>query len=116
MSDELYTLRRNVIDEIYRIKKTYRNLPRLMVRIVEPVTGCACGYAQLEGGYIHINKNYTNSMDLPEIVAHEIVHAVVGFEHDAKCILMSPTIKRDGKTLTNAQIDEALGKYLQAYI
>lgn len=116
MNNDLYTLRRQVIDELYRIRRTYRNLPRLVVRIVEPQPGAiACGYAGLSNEYIHISKKWVNSPDLPEIVAHEIVHAVTGFRHDDGCILMSPTIRRDGRTLTTAQIDNALKKYLTPY-
>jgi hypothetical protein len=113
MTNDLYKLRRVVIDEIYRIKKTYSKLPRLDVRIVNPKEGTACGYAWLSSNIIHINSKWVNSPQIPEIVAHEIVHAVVGFMHDEKCPLMSPCCNYNA--LSYEKVDECLEKYLADY-
>ena len=113
MTPELYTLRRVVIDEIYRIKNTYTKLPRIDVRIVNPVGGTHCGYAWLSSNIIHINSKWVGSKQIPEIVAHEIVHAVTGFRHDDKCPLMSPCC--NSNALSHTKVDECLEKYLAEY-
>jgi len=113
MTPELYTLRRVVIDEIYRIKNTYTKLPRIDVRIVNPVGGTHCGYAWLNSNIIHINSKWVGSKQIPEIVAHEIVHAVTGFRHDDNCLLMSPCC--NSIALSHTKVDECLEKYLAEY-
>lgn len=113
MSPELYTLRRVVIEEIYRIKRTYRNLPRIDVRVVNPVGGIACGYAWLNSNIIHINSEWIGRKQIAEIVAHEVVHAVTGFIHDDNCPLMSPYVTQ--KALGYDVIDTCLEKYLAEY-
>ena len=95
MNDDVYTLRRKVIDEIYVAKNLLRQhgieLPRLDVRITDN-SGCnALGMARLNQNIIWISKDGLNYYGkLREIVFHEIVHAVTGFEHDTNCVLMCP--------------------------
>lgn len=113
MSHDLYTLRRVVIDEIYRIKRTYRNLPRIEVRVVNPKDGTACGYAWLNSNIIHINSEWIGRKHIAEIVAHEVVHAVTGFRHDDNCPLMSPHC--NFHAIGHDVIDACLEKYLAEY-
>jgi hypothetical protein len=113
MNSDLYGLRRLVIDEIYRIKKTYSRLPRIEVRIVNPPDeNSACGYAWLNQNIIHISSQWVNNKNLPEIVAHEVVHAVTGFRHDDNCLLMSKYVTNN---LDYQTIDKCLEKYLSEY-
>ena len=114
MTNDLYILRRVVIDEIYRIKKTYSKLPRLEVRIVNPPKHTSVlGYAWFSSNIIHISSEYVNNPHMPEIVAHEIVHAVTGFNHDEDCPLMSSCVSH--KAIGHEIIDSCLEKYLSEY-
>ena len=90
MNDETYALRRKVIDAIYELKKIV-DLPRIEVRIVKGAKG-TCGYAYLNQRVIHIEERYAKISPevLLHLVAHEVVHAVTGFEHDNNCYLMQP--------------------------
>lgn len=115
MNDEVYKLRRAVIDFIYEAK-THVQLPRIEVRITEPHKGShsnVLGLAYLSQNVIYIPSNLIENGRLKtyfrEVVAHEIVHAVTGFAHDSKCPLMSPSIGRKPMT------DEELWKHFTKY-
>lgn len=86
MNDKTYLLRREVINIIYKIKKTIPNLPRVDVRIMDS-KGCA-GLAGLGSNGIRINLDYCKN-SLFQVVAHEIGHAVYSLQHDEKCPLMA---------------------------
>ncbi len=94
MNNDVYALRRKVINVIYELKK-HVNLPRIEVRIVENGDWGVCGYAYLGKKIVHMNKKYCTITDdaLFHLVAHEVVHAVAGFGHDDKCYLMHPHYK-----------------------
>ena len=94
MNDATYALRRNVIEAIYELKK-HVNLPRIEVRIVDAGDGGYCGYAYLNSNVIHIRDTYASDQykskaSILHLTAHEVVHAVTGFEHDKDCYLMQP--------------------------
>jgi hypothetical protein len=100
MNDDVYALRRQVIDIIYQAKNVLRSngidLPRLDVRIIENSADKpqVLGVARLKGNIIWIA---TKSLEkykahLRDTVYHEIVHAVTGFGHDDNCKLMAPCI------------------------
>ena len=97
MDDDIYALRRKVIDIIY-LAKGKVNLPRVEVRIVEGATwdkdGYIMGYAYMGKQIIHIEKKYvgcTNTI-LTTLVLHEILHAVLSIPHNDNCPLMKPYI------------------------
>lgn len=98
MSDEVYNLRRQVIDIIYKAHKIDATLPRIRVRV-----GSAAGRSRLDGsvlGLASVNNdtiwidvkavNITNS-SLEQVVLHEIIHASYGALHvEEKNDIMNP--------------------------
>jgi hypothetical protein len=122
MDDEIYKLRRNVINVIYEIKDMFPSIPRQVVRIVErDMTEdthdgwhLACGYAGLGANYIHITKKWSQiDRYIYELVAHELVHSIVAFGHDDKCPLMSPCL--GAKPMSKADVNKRLEYYLSKY-
>jgi len=95
MNDEVYSLRRKVIDMIYEVKNHMRDLPRVEVRIGEARCGNVLGLASRGRRQLWITKEAIDMSEdaLRNIVYHELVHAVFGFRHDDKCPLMQPTLK-----------------------
>jgi hypothetical protein len=113
MNDEVYKLRRQVINLIYEVKKEFLSFPRIEVRIGEARNHNVLGVAKLSKKQIWITKRAVDmSQDaLRNIVYHEIVHAVTGFGHDDKCPLMKPTL--DGYLLNKNQCMKYLKKYIK---
>ena len=113
MNDEVYKLRRQVINLIYEVKKEFLSFPRIEVRIGEARNHNVLGVAKLSRKQIWITKRAVDmSQDaLRNIVYHEIVHAVTGFGHDDKCPLMKPTL--DGYLLNKKQCMKYLKKYIK---
>ena len=86
MSDEVYKMRREIIDIIYRVKKLVPNMPRISVRVADnddEVLGCAT----MGGREMWITERSTSDL---AVVLHEILHAWKGIEHDDNCKLMHP--------------------------
>jgi hypothetical protein len=84
MNDDVYKLRRKVMDIIYDAKDLY-DLPRIDVRITSKMKDNALGVATLKDNIlwiqedtIHLDKS---KYDLRTIVYHEILHAVFGVPH-----------------------------------
>lgn len=117
MDDDLYLLRRKVIDVIYQIKDRFPKIPRQTIRIVESGVRSdisVCAYAGLSQNYIHVTKRWANiECYLYELIAHELVHSVTGFEHDDNCLLMSPRL--NSIPLSRDVVNELLDKYLVDY-
>jgi|TARA_R110002020_G_scaffold292962_1_gene508428 hypothetical protein len=92
MNDDVYKLRRQVIDMIYEIKNVYSDIPRIDVRIGKSKTCGVLGLARLNDNIIWIDDKsymtYRNNDFLRNVVYHEILHAIYGIEHDEKCPLM----------------------------
>ena len=94
MNDDVYKLRRQVIDMIYEIKKVYSDIPRIDVRIGKSKTCGVLGVARLNDNIIWIDdQSYKNDDYLRNVVYHEILHAIYGIDHDEKCPLMCSTLK-----------------------
>jgi hypothetical protein len=97
MNNEVYALRRKVMDIIYEIKRDV-SIPRIDVRI----TTCnreILGTARMKDNIIWIPE-HTLKMDnnkIFHVVLHEIAHAVWGIEHDEGCPLMASTISSHSK-------------------
>ena len=115
MNDEVYKLRRQVINLIYEVKKEFLSFPRIEVRIGEARNHNVLGVAKLSKKQIWITKRAVDmSQDaLRNIVYHEIVHAVTGFGHDDKCPLMKPSL--DGYLLNKKQCMKYLKKYIKEH-
>ena len=115
MNDEVYKLRRQVINLIYEVKKEFLSFSRIEVRIGEARNHNVLGVAKLSKKQIWITKRAVDmSQDaLRNIVYHEIVHAVTGFGHDDKCPLMKPTL--DGYLLNKNQCMKYLKKYIKEH-
>ena len=111
MNDITYKKRRQVIDLIYEAKKEIKDLPRIEVRIGEARKKNVLGVAMLKDYKIWITDDAINMGEdvLRNVVFHEIVHAVTGFEHDEKC----PLMQSKQKTILNK--NECM-KYLKKYI
>ena len=92
MNDEVYKLRRQVIELIYEAKRGGLNLPRISVRVGEQtakhknILGCA----MMNKNQMWITKDAIDlGIDtLRNVVFHEIAHAVFNVVHDEKCPLM----------------------------
>lgn len=91
MDDEIYQLRRRVLDIIYQCKKVVPNLPRIEVRIVDLKGKATMGYAYMGQKVVHIDKDEANkaSERLLVLVLHEVLHAVLATPHIESCKLMS---------------------------
>lgn len=98
MDSQNYLLRRKVIDVIYDLNKIVK-LPRIEVRIVSGGENL-CGYAYMNGNVVHMNESHMNKTYFYQVVLHEILHAVLGIEHDEKCDLMSAVVRTE---LTDAR-------------
>ena len=93
MNNDVYKLRRQVIELIYEVKNGGGKLPRISVRIGEQtakhknVLGCA----KMNKNQMWITKDAIDlGMDtLRNVVFHEIAHAVFNVAHDEKCPLMA---------------------------
>ena len=90
MSDDTYALRTRVMN-IIRKAKTYVDLPRIEVRIVDLSGSATMGYAYMGQNIIHIDRSEATREDsrLLVLVLHELLHAVKSTPHDATCPLMS---------------------------
>ena len=105
MNDEVYSLRRKVMELIYEFK-TIVEIPRVTVRIIEE-TGNILGLGSMDERIcVWIPQGVANAPKdhLREIVYHEIGHAVFKLKHDEKCPLMSSSTKWNG--MTKAQCSE----------
>ena len=93
MNNDVYKLRRQVIELIYEVKNGGGKLPRISVRIGEQtakhknVLGCA----KMNKNQMWITKDAIDlgSDTLRNVVFHEIAHAVFNVAHDEKCPLMA---------------------------
>ena len=88
MNDEVYAMRRRVMDIIYSIKKEV-DIPRIDVRITDGHEKIL-GMGRMNNNIIWISEDvmkYNDSVIL-RVVLHEILHAVHGIEHVENCPLM----------------------------
>ena len=104
MDNEVYQLRKKVINIIYEVKNLGLNIPRVDVRIGEHKKCNVLGLARLKDNIIWITKSAISKGDehLRHIVLHELLHTIYGCEHDSKCTLMNayvPKILKSKKDL-----------------
>lgn len=108
MNDDVYKLRRKVMDCIYEAKKVVI-LPRIDVRITDCDDRHVLGTARMGDNIIWIPaETLTRSpLEIRHVVFHEICHAAFNTEHDSECPLMAPVISKT----TKEQQDNALMKH-----
>jgi hypothetical protein len=117
MSNEVYALRREVMNHLYEAKNTLRangiQMPRVDVRVTDNKGHDALGMGRLNGNIIWISLSSlkTWKAHLRDVVYHELVHAVTGFEHDDNCRLMCPCVNI--KPLSKEEADTLLLKYFK---
>ena len=118
MSNEVYVLRREVMNHLYEAKNTLRangiEMPRVDVRVTDNEgDNNAIGMARLNGNIIWISLSSlkTWKIHLRTVVYHELVHAVTGFGHDDNCKLMCPCVNI--KPLSKEEADTLLLKYFK---
>ena len=101
MNDQVYALRRKVIDIIYEANRRLQanghpRLPRQEVRIVDGGKCSTLGYAWLGANIVHIvrgtcegHRDTDTHTELLYTTLHELLHSVRGVEHTESCPLMS---------------------------
>ena len=98
MNDQVYSLRRKVIEIIYQANDKLREaglskMPRQTVRIVDSDEYTnVLGYAWMGQDTVHIKKDTCHEDDLLHVVLHELCHSVLAVEHDQQCPLMATHI------------------------
>lgn len=109
MNDQVYALRRKVIDIIYTLKKDL-DLPRIEVRIMENHETILASGTMDNTSVIWITESSANLPyeNLLHLVAHEVGHAVFKLKHSNKCQLM-----KQGNTLNNPCTLEQIIKILK---
>ena len=96
MNDEVYLLRRRVIDILYQARDFDIKLPRINVRIGtatekhKNVLGVG-GNKNIWITEKAINKGYQY---LLHVVLHELCHAVYNLDHNEKCKLMASVLDK----------------------
>lgn len=95
MDNDVYKLRRKVMEVVYDVKKVIPNLPRVTVRIADNPMGDkkdVVGLASTDERVVIWIPEHTFEYDelkFREIVLHELGHAVCKLEHDKSCPIMN---------------------------
>jgi len=91
MTDEVYKLRKKVINVLYDLKNNGFNIPRIDVRIGQHKDCQVLGVARLNNNIIWITENAIDKKEneFYHTVLHELIHTIYGCEHDEKCHIMS---------------------------
>ena len=114
MNDEVYKLRRQVINLIYEAKNFGIDLPRIDVRIGTAKKGHeqVLGVGRMSDKKIWITERAINHSKnyLRHVVFHEIGHAVFGLNHREDCPLMCSELD---KPVTKKQALSILKEYAQ---
>ena len=95
MNDQVYALRRKVIEIIYQANDKLREaglskMPRQTVRIVDSKEcTTVAGYAWMGQDIVNIKQDTCRKEYLLHTVLHELCHSVLAVEHDEQCPLMA---------------------------
>ena len=92
MTDEVYKLRKKVINVLYDLKNNGFDIPRIDVRIGQHKNCQVLGVARLNSNIIWITENAIDKKEneFYHTVLHELLHTIYGCEHDNKCHIMTP--------------------------
>lgn len=114
MNDEVYSLRRKVIDIIYEAKILYPSMPRITVRITYDSDKGILGVARLNKDIIWIPERTIKMTknSLRNVVYHELCHAIFGIGHDENCPLMSSKLDI---ILSKNKVEKLFLSYLDSY-
>jgi len=91
MTDEVYKLRKKVINVLYELKDKGFNLPRIDVRIGQHKDCQVLGVARLNRNIIWITEKAIDKKEneFYHTVLHELVHTIFGKGHSKTCHLMN---------------------------
>ena len=92
MTNEVYNLRKKVINVLYDLKNNGFNIPRIDVRIGQHKDCQVLGVARLNNNIIWITEKAIDKKEneFYHTVLHELLHTIYGCEHDNKCHIMTP--------------------------
>ena len=119
MNDEVYALRREVMNYVYEAKNLLRgigvDMPRVDVRITDNTGsyGQAAGMGGMQRNIIWISTMCLNKWNkhVKQVVFHELLHALEGIMHDESCPLMKSHF--DHKPLSEKVLVENFLKYFK---
>ena len=96
MTDEVYKLRKKVINVLYELKDKGFNLPRIDVRIGQHKDCQVLGVARLNNNIIWITEKAIDKKEneFYHTVLHELLHTIYGCEHDEKCPIMASSLNK----------------------
>lgn len=112
MNDDVYKLRRRVIDILYDAKELCE-LPYITVRVTEPHQKIL-GQARIKDNTLWITENALDksNVELRLTVYHEILHTVFGVPHIEGCPLMG---EYQDVVIPKQRADELFKKYAKEY-
>jgi len=116
MNNEVYKLRRKVMDFIYELKNEGFKLPRIDVRIGTDKDCTILGKARLKDNIIWITKKCvsdSNSNFIRTTVYHELLHAIYGCNHVKGCPIMSAEVS--DVVVNKSKSIEIFRKYYNKY-
>ena len=91
MTNEVYKLRKKVINVLYELKNMGYNLPRIDVRIGQSKHYNTLALARLNDNIMWISERAIEQKEnnFYHTILHELLHTIYGCEHDEKCHIMS---------------------------
>ena len=91
MTNEVYKLRKKVINVLYELKNMGYNLPRIDVRIGQSKHYNTLALARLNDNIMWVSERAIEQKEnkFYHTILHEIIHTIYGCEHDEKCHIMS---------------------------
>jgi hypothetical protein len=112
MNNEVYQLRRKVMNFIYEARDMAGDkFRRIDVRITEGKHNkkvLACAWMENDAIWVDENTAADKSEDdLRQTVFHELLHALLGVEHDEKC----PLMRSVHKSISRKEQDKHFQKY-----
>ena len=117
MSNEVYGLRREVMTHIYAAKTLLRDngitMPRQTIRIISSKKSTLLGVGRMKGNIVWITElglKYRDGKTLKNVVFHELLHSILGIQHDDNCPLMHPII---AKAIPNDQLERVFLSYFK---
>jgi len=90
MNENVFKLRRKVMNFVYEAKKIYPQMPRITIRITDCNKPEVLGTAGMNRNIIWIPESTLSKGDstIRHVVFHELCHAIWGIQHNEKCPLM----------------------------
>ena len=91
MTNEVYKLRKKVINVLYELKNMGYSLPRIDVRIGQSKHYNTLALARLNDNIMWISERAIEQKEnnFYHTILHELIHTIYGWGHDEKCHIMS---------------------------